>query len=162
MFLAVGSILIAGCASQPPRPIKPVVTEDSASDQPLYELTARLFSPVGRLHMEVTTLVATGEPFSVHASDGVGRSVLLSGRMRESGGTVFQFAGFSFVAHSPAQEGSASEAYDVQVKTAELELKLDELSGGGAIHGPRYEFILRKAQGHGQVGPANGSLPVVH
>ena len=124
--------LIGGCTSPTPH----------STDANLYELTARFLSREGRLYIEITTCVGVDEPLWVHGKDGVGRWVQLSGRLRQRDATVFLWEHLHFVAHSPASEDAPLEAFDW--RGGELKLKLGEASGGGAIHGPRHEIILRR------------------
>jgi hypothetical protein len=131
--LLLGLSLIGGCTSPAPH----------SADTNLYELTARFLSREGRLYMEITACVRVDEPFWVHGKDGVGRWVQLSGRLRQRDATVFRWEHLHFVAHSPASEDAPLEAFDWK---GELDLKLGEASGGGAIHGPRHEIILRRPE----------------
>jgi len=157
--LAVGVFLLTACASHPLRQGEaPGASTEPIADHPRYELTVRFLSRLGEIYLGVTVPVKAEEPFSARCTDGFGRLIDLSGRLHTSDGRNFRLEGLSFAADSPAKGSSPREAFDVK---ANLDLRLDEMHVAGAIHGPRYEIILRETPLYGQPdGAANGSQPI--
>jgi len=156
---AVGVLLLTACASHPVRQGEaPGASTEPITPHPRYELTVRFLSRLGELYLGVTVPVKAEESFSARCTDGFGRLIDVSGRLRASDGRSFRLEGLSFAADSPAQGSSPREAFDVK---ANLDLRLDEMHAAGAIHGPRYEIVLRETSPYGQPdGSANGSQPI--